>query len=566
MKIKNLIIFRNILYICKYYKTFLGFSYNYIMPYCRIIYSLILFHLFFCHSQKMNAQLNANDSILFNQIFTSTKYVNDSTYSGHWYLYDSIHSVSDYQNIIDSIFKYSLSDFQQLSTMNVSSQFVFDTIVNPTYNNYPNVYMQKNPMVYFDFSLNSKNSTTYSFYYPRDTNQLAKTAFFIIPGNGENSVSKVVQGIDYYNYLCFVSQNLKNYGDVFVYMKPNEDARAIYWNNKKINNQSLVDQLDTVNTPYGLHYLIEMIATIKSLKKQYCKVMILGISEGGYAALLSSLITKPDASIISAGYSVGFDNSPISLPILYSRFDSLVYFYQKDSIKNLIQSQNTKYLFTYGDLDVVNLMQEEHDSNLTQQYFNDTLNTSFYYNYQNHTFPYCSVINDFFNPILTKSVISFYNTDTSRTDTLFAMVQNCIDSCYNFDLYLNGNLFQSYQHICGDTLLTLVDSGFYYINSTAICYDSIYWHLNNQFPNLLVETNFPSFITYNNPIYSDLFINNKRNKPYSLTVFDIYGKAIIHKQIDNSSVQMDFGFLHPGLYFLRFKIDEETFTGKLLKK
>ncbi len=541
------------------------------MKVSKHLIKLLFLLSFLFHLKHSLAQLNAIDSLIFNQVFSSTKYVNDSVYIGKWYLYDSIQSVSDFDNQKDSIFKYSLSDFYKIDSMNVSSQFQFDTLINPTFNSYPFVYKQKDPLVYFDFNLNEKNSRTYSLFYPKDTNQLSKTAFLVIAGNGENSTSKIAQGIDYYNNLCYVANNIKTFGDVFIFMKPDEDARAIYWNNKKADNQQLVDQLDSLDRPYGLNYLIEIIATIKTLQNQYCKVMVLGISEGGYASLIASLITKPDASLVSAGYSVKFDNSPISLPILYNRFDSIVYLYSKDSIKNLIQNSFTKYVFTYGDLDAVNLMQAEHDFNYTESYFNDTIHCSFFYDYMYHNFPSCNAINQFLIPKISETKLTFNNIAPSRIDTLFALVSNCSDSCYNFDLYLNGSLYESYLNICGDTVLTLIDSGLYSIKNNIIdnsippiCDDTILWE-PISYPAYTSNIEFSNWITFNNPVYSNLYINNKINKPAEITILDMYGRLIFNKNLSKHQEIIDMNMYPSGIYFIKFSFEGRSFVAKVLK-
>ena len=64
-------------------------------------------------------------------------------------------------------------------------------------------------------------------------------------------------------------------------------------------------------------------------------------------------------------------------------------------VKNLIDSSTTKYFFTWGDNDYLELMQKEHDSLITQNYLINSSNASFYYNYNYHSFPTCNVLLDF---------------------------------------------------------------------------------------------------------------------------------------------------------------------------
>lgn len=528
--------------------------------------------------QKTKAQLNAADSTIFLQIFTSTKYADDSAFPGNWYLYDSVQSFNDLNNRLDSIFKFNLNDYSKIDSLIYPTDFVFDSTINPTYNNYPFVYSQNFPLIRFDYKLNEKSSQAYSFYFPKDSIPNNTSAYIIFPGNGENSATKLVQGYGYYNDLCYLTPNLRLSGDVFAFMKPNEDARAIFWNNKKIDNIHLVSLLDTLDKQYGLNYLIEMIAIIKTLKQKYCNVYLVGISEGGYASLLASFVTQPEATMVSGGYSVGFDTSYNSYSILGSRFDSLVYFYNKDSVKNLILTNNSIYFFTYGDTDVVNMMQQEHDSFLTQNFFNDTTNHSyFYYNYNYHTFPTCPVIDSFFNIVLTEPKISFFISDTSHTDTLFATVHNCRDSCYSFNLFLNDTLLQSFNNICGDTVLILVDSGTYTLNHIHSM-DSIYeYHCKDtinlniikiiEVPNYVNDIHISDKIFYNNPVGSILSIQNTMKKvDYTISIADISGRIILKKRGIHPLEQIDVSSLKPGIYFIKMDGEDILFSGKILKQ
>lgn len=161
-----------------------------------------------------------------------------------------------------------------------------------------------------------------------DTVNLAcKTAFLIIPGSGADQSTLVVQGVGYHNQICYVQNACLPYGDVFTYIKPNEDVRAICWNKFKLSNY-LISYLQNNGKHYGVNYLIEIIATLQWMKNKYERVVVLGLSEGGYAAMLASFYAKPHGAVISSAYSIHFDSSA-SATILQERFDSLVeYSYQ----------------------------------------------------------------------------------------------------------------------------------------------------------------------------------------------------------------------------------------------
>lgn len=530
-----------------------------------------------CLTKSVHAQLSAADSLWFTQIFTGTRYVNDSTSPGNWYINDTINSLQGLTDRLTENFKFSLQDFSSIQNIIVDPVLQFDTVRNITYNNYPGVFNTLNPLSYFDYKLKGISSKTYSLFLPDlDTTTNSKYAFFIIPGNGLNASSNIVQGGGYHNTLCYVSEELRNKGDVFCFMKPNEDARAIYWKNKKLDYFLLKDWLlNNLDRPYGVNYLIELVATIKALKNNYCKVFVLGLSEGGYAGLLASLETQPTASVISGGYSVGFDTSTISSPILYSVFDSLAYSYTKDSIRSLIQSEATNYLFTYGDLDYVHLMQAEHDSNHTQKFFNDSTHCEYFYNFSEHTFPPCEILDTFLQKQIRKSQLSFWAVDTFATDSMHVVVSNCSTLPFKFDLLRNDTILWSRTQYSGDTLITLTQNGIYKIVNiwdtqldSLVCVDSIDFQYLN-FPAATTNQSLESSISFfPNPASDELSIlfPSTYNGKKIIQVFSSMGNKIFEKSSRENAIRIPLTKQPAGLYLVKIQYDNTTLTRKILKQ
>lgn len=536
---------------------------------------LLKFFVLFIITLLMNslakAQLNAADSLLFAQIFNQQKYADDSAFPGNWYVNDTVQSTAELQTALDSSFKFQLHDFDSLHTMTVVDTLFYDSLRNNTYNFHPFVYPQNDPLVNIKFTLNGKTGSSYTFLFPSDTASQSQTAHLIIPGNGNNATSTMVQGGGYHNLLCYVSNHLKLYGDVYTYIKPNEEARAIYWNQNKINHSYLVSYLDTsMHHPYGINYLLEIIATIKFLKEKYCKVILYGLSEGGYASLLASLIEKPDAAIIGAGYSVCFDTSSKSKGILQKRFDNLVNIYNKNTIKSLIAAGCTRYLFTWGDEDLTRLMQGEHDSNYTEKFFNDSLHCSYHYKFEKHTFPSCEILDTFANMIIRQPHLNFFIIDTTNIDTLKSIVSNCDTSQYSFDLFRNDTLHRHYSNVKSDTLILLVDSGKYYLqkikninNESTTCIDSIFF--NKKGINVKIEK--PLLYNFNNPVTENLHIvlTNNTTRKYSYSIYDLLGNEKTRIQTDNDIITIDMQAQPPGLYFLKIWNETEKYSSKILK-
>jgi hypothetical protein len=536
-----------------------------------------LYSFLVCKPQKANAQLTAADSLWFSQIFTTPRYVNDSLYTGNWYINDTINSIQGLTNRLTENFKFGLQDFNHIDSMIVDATLYYDSARNTTYNTYPQVFPAQNPLTYFEFKLNGTLSQSYSYYLPDfDTTEQAKYAFLIIPGNGENESSSIIQGNGYHNTLCYVSESLRNKGDVFCYMKPNEDARAVYWQKNKLMHGILLDWLkNNLYRPYGVNYLTELIATIRALKQNYCKVFVLGLSEGGYSGLLASLNTNPTASIISGGYSVGFDTSAFSNSTLYNVFDSLVYHYHKDSIKSLIQSGPTQYLFTYGDFDFVNLMQEEHDSNRTQHYFNDSVYCQYYYNFTEHTFPPCLVIDSFLEKPLSKALLSFTMADIPTVDSVHALVSNCSANPFRFDLYRNDTLVWSRNNLAGDTLITLTVYGVYDIRNiwdinsdTTFCADSINYQLANIPANVAQVKHGESMSIYPNPA-SDQFtilFNHPQPERKKIEVYSVRGNKLREADTMLNSIVIPTSDLPSGMYVIKINSKGQTYYHKLIKQ
>ncbi len=535
---------------------------------------IILFSIFLSVNREAKSQVNAADSLWFTQLFDQSRYADDSSFPGSWYVRDTIHCIPDLYAQLDENFKFGFADFDSVAAMQVSDSLFFDTLRNITYNAYPFVYQQPDPMVYVDFSLNGKQSRAYSMYYPSEDNNASRYAYFVLPGNGNNSATEVVQGYGYYNTWCFVNNELKQRGDVYTLIKPNEDARALYHNKNKLNHFYMVAQLDSMRRPYGVNYLAEVVATIKYLQKKYCKVIVLGISEGGYTALLASMMTHPDGALISAGYAVGVDTSWASYSLLQQKFDSLVFRYDKATIRDNILGNKTKYLFTYGDLDPVNLMQAEHDSNYTEQFLNDSIHCSFYYDYSYHSFPACSIIDSFTNKLRRDLIVDYFIPYTTGPDTLMTIVTNCGISPYSFDLYKNDTLYKSFTHVSPDTLIALVDSGKYYLRNivsewgdTTSSDDTLVFYKPTPIPNVLNTALSNLDLRLVNPVSDRLSITlaNPDHRQYTYRVSDLYG--IWHRTTASRDEQVSIPMqrLSPGIYFLQISDGQQQYTVKLTK-
>jgi hypothetical protein len=174
----------------------------------------------------------------------------------------------------------------------------------------------------------------------------ARTAAVIIPGSGSNQ-SFAIYKRDRSNYHFGILEALGDLVDKFVIIKPNEDCAAFHNGKAKLSDKFIINWLLNHGGSYSAHYIAGTLAITKHLQDRYDKVIVVGMSEGGQAALLNSLQSQPDAAIIASGISImdekaeWSDHRHILIPGLFSRVGF-------DVIRSVIQQSKTRYLFTYG--------------------------------------------------------------------------------------------------------------------------------------------------------------------------------------------------------------------------
>jgi hypothetical protein len=130
---------------------------------------------------------------------------------------------------------------------------------------------------------------------------------------------------------------------------------------------------------------VHSLALTKYLKQTYEKVVVLGLSQGGSAALLNSLQSEPDGAVISSGFSVMSKTlSKGSLrQIIIPNLDT---YYGVDEIYQTIKASATRYLFTYGQQEE-GIYGIEVDHQYTCNYFKALSNVSCMTHSLDHTFP-----------------------------------------------------------------------------------------------------------------------------------------------------------------------------------
>lgn len=438
--------------------------------------SLIAFMFMVCFAAaplKVKAQTVPNDTTLLNSLFTETLYSSYWLFSGTWFTEDSVSTLSDMYSRLQTTFKFHQEDFENsYLQIQPADSMQKDLQINPTMNYYfqtiSGAYKQMNPLYTLDFSLNDSSAKSYFTFTPRTTTNTIRTAFFILPGSNNNQTTEINRGVGYHNALCYMRESLKTKGDVFVLTKPLEDYRSLYRNKKKINTGDyytpgapsyIYSYLINQDKPYGINYLIEGFAVLKYLQANYDKVVVLGCSQGGYATLITTLFGKADASVMSSGYSIAFDNSASDIYALQQNFGTLIQEMKDTFVRDQLAQKSSDYLFTYGNNDSY-YYQMEHDSHPTQNFFSGIVtNASFFYNYNGHSFPPCSTLDTFLTRVINKPKIKVEVVKECHTDSAHVNITAIGKLPLVAHLYLNGSLYQSYQFTAKNTTLTLANFG-----------------------------------------------------------------------------------------------------------
>lgn len=497
----------------------------------KILYTLGCL-LCFTNLFTAKAQLSNADLSLFINSFTDPIYLSYWNYPLKWYIHDSVKSKAQLTQYLESDFPFTPSDINKNIINEISlGKYQFDTSLNSSFNAYPSIYGQTDPVVKLTYSLHQKNDTAYAAFTNSTLSNTGncKTAFLLLHGTGTNTTSQFMQNNGYANILCAVKSKCAEYGDVFSYCKPNEDWRAIYWNRKKLGDY-IFGYLEATGHNYGTDYLIENIAFVKYLKQHYERVVLLGISEGGYAALLNSLYSEPDAAVISGGYSISFDTYLWSQFVLSSRFGNLPQVVIRDTVKNTINANNTKYLFTWGDADPVALMDPEHDYHYTENYLNNPAKCSYYYNFVNHTFPPCSALDTFFQKVISQPKVNIYVDESiCKSDSVRLNLKFCGQSPFQAQLFRNGTFVTTINSISDSMGLTLFQAGSYQLKNIDDASSAL--GINSQVYHFVKD---PS-IGYN--LVSNNFIcdSNKSELKFNLTGTSPW----ILKKVSNNNIQFD---------------------------
>ncbi len=126
-------------------------------------------------------------------------------------------------------------------------------------------------------------------------------AVLMIPGSGENKARRIVSS-DPGDYHCCLYDALSDFNR-FVLIKPNEGLRAVHDGVGRLHESFIVNWHLNRGSSYSAAYIVEAVALTLVLAQHAEKFAVVGLSQGGEAALLAALLNPPDAAVIASGYS-----------------------------------------------------------------------------------------------------------------------------------------------------------------------------------------------------------------------------------------------------------------------
>lgn len=318
-----------------------------------------------------------------------------------------------------------------------------------------------------NFSLHGKSSKTY-FYKNDSANK--STAIFFIPGTGSNQSSQILSNVpanyhNYYNGVFFGLPALcKKHGDFYLYIKPNEDIRAIRYNLNKLSDTHIYPVLTNRGTSYTSNLFIECMAIIKYLKTKYKRVIVFGLSQGATSSMIAGVESEPDAVLSCSGYSTMWDTAFYASGTPGLIQDSLFEVYSSKNILDSMKAQACQYFYSWASNDVTSLIQE-YTNHVSENTWGPNCNVQYHYGIYNHAIPFVAA-DTFLSRANRRPTIKIEDPGpVCISDSASFTLKLTGTAPFTFDLYRDSTFVMSYISTDTTKIITLYQEGRYQIRN-----------------------------------------------------------------------------------------------------
>jgi hypothetical protein len=429
-------------------------------------------------TKKVNAQ-----AFDFNTFF-NTKAIAFNAPDSNNMIYNEMRNSSDMAFQLDSVLPFYTQEFYGAYPLIKTSDSI--TFLPGLHTNLP-AFDTEAAEIKGAFSLN--NTTSYWYAYYKKSIVDTTTAILIFPGSGANESFHIAHNepTDYHNLNCFIKNKDLEYGDVYIIVKPNEDFRS-FWKNIGDNTYNKLDYdvmgpyTDFMGKNWAANLYIELLAQIKYLQSKYKKVIVTGLSNGGFPVLVCGLEAGVNGINCASGISV---TSYLGFPVPNNEnpyFGGLFDYYALDSLKKMIYQSGTRVLFSYGSGDCCTNAYE-HQTHALQDTLNTlpaTCNAEFFYDFSWHTFP-CNGLDSFYTKVIKSPNVEIEpETDICAYDSLNVLLKLKGEAPFSFDLYKRGLFYAHYETNDSNFVVTLYNEGEYFIcnlidaNNQPLCKSNIF--------------------------------------------------------------------------------------------
>lgn len=207
-------------------------------------------------------------------------------------------------------------------------------------------------MLRVDFDLAGKQHEAYAYLINRhwQPSRHGAVASLIIPGTGVNQSTRMLEGADSGEARTWFPAFARPDSDLFLFIKPNEDALAFHNGEAKLNDLAIKNYQLNRGGSYAASYIVQSLAMTKYLRSLYPNIVVGGVSQGGAATLLNAIQSKPDLAVIASGYSALLDGVEVS-DLTQIAVPGVWRDNAPAALSAKLRKLPTRFLFTWGEED-----------------------------------------------------------------------------------------------------------------------------------------------------------------------------------------------------------------------